>query len=205
MLNIAAQAGKIERFSVDESWGAGECSTNMQSCLRIASFPLAVLMAFAAQAAERQVLTGQRPAAVARLQPAGNMPAETQLGMAIGLPLRNWPGLTNLLQQLYDPASPNYHRYLTPEQFAEQFGPTEQDYQKVIAFVEGHGLKVTGRHSNRLLLDASGSVADVERAFHVKMLAYPHPTNRACFMRRMSSLPLTWMFRFCASPGWTTT
>ena len=52
--------------------------------------------------------------------------------LAIGLPLRNQEALTNLLQQLYDPSSPNYRHYLTPEEFTAQFGPTEQDYQKVI-------------------------------------------------------------------------
>ena len=38
---------------------------------------------------------------------------------------------------------PNYHHYLTPEQFTERFGPTEQDYQAVIAFAKANGLTVT--------------------------------------------------------------
>ena len=129
----------------------------------------------------RTALHGHVPAAVARLQSTGRLPATNRLYLAIGLPLRNQPALTNLLAQLYDPASPNYHRYLTPEQFTEQFGPTEQDYQSVIAFAQRHGLRVAGTHANRVLLDVTGSVADIENAFHVTMRTYPHPTENRVF------------------------
>ena len=87
------------------------------------------------------------------------------LNLAIGLPLRNEQALDDLLQQIYDPASPNFRHYLTPEQFTEQFGPTEQDYQAVIDFAKANGLTVTGTHPNRVVLDVSGSVADIERVF----------------------------------------
>jgi len=153
----------------------------MQSCLRTVIFSAALLLAFAGRAEERQVLTGHRPAAVAHLQPVGSVPALTPMNLAIGLPLRNRPALTNFLRQLYDPASPNYHHYLTAGQFTEMFGPTKQDYQKVMDFVERQGLKVTARHPNRLLLDVSGSAADVEHAFQVRMRIYQHPAEARTF------------------------
>src|SRR5208282_5496145 len=129
-------------------------------------------------AAERQVLHGHVPAAVARfnLQPTGQLPATKSLHLAIGLPLRNQAALTDLIQQLYDPASPNYHQYLTPEQFTEQFGPTEQDYEEVKDFARAKGLAVTGTYGNRLLLDVTGSAAAVEKAFHITLRTYRHPT-----------------------------
>ncbi|HXR08190.1 MAG TPA: protease pro-enzyme activation domain-containing protein, partial [Candidatus Acidoferrum sp.] len=149
--------------------------------MRTVVFPAVLLLALAGRAQERTALTGHRPEAVAQLQPLRGLPAATRMDLAIGLPLRNRTGLTNFLRQLYDPANPNYHRYLTTEQFTERFGPTEQDYQKVMDFVEGQGLKVTGRHPNRLLLDVSGSARDIERAFQVKMQVYQHPTEARTF------------------------
>src|SRR5208283_50867 len=128
-----------------------------------------------AQAAERQMLHGHVPAAVAQLSPVGSLPSTHRLNLAIGLPLRNQEALTKLLQQIYDPASPNYHHYLTPAQFTEQFGPTEADYQAVVAFATANGLKVSGTHPNRMLVDVSGSVGDIEKALHVKMRVYRHP------------------------------
>ncbi len=139
------------------------------------------LLTLAVQAANPRVLSGHVPPAVARLQPAGRLPATNQLDLAIGLPLRHREALTNLLRQIYTPASPNYRHYLTPEQFTKTFGPTESDYQATIAFAKAHGLTVRDTHPNRMLLDVTGAVADVEQAFQVKMQVYPHPLEDRTF------------------------
>jgi uncharacterized repeat protein (TIGR01451 family) len=128
-----------------------------------------------------KTLSGHVPAAVSRLQPTGLLPATNNLHLAIGLPLQNQEALTGLLQQMYDPASPNYHQYLTPDQFTAQFGPSGQDYQKVIDFARANGLSVDKTHPNRLLLDVSGKTADVEKALHVTMRTYHHPTENRDF------------------------
>ena len=89
--------------------------------------------------------------------------------------------MNSLLQQIYDPASPHYRHYLTPEQFTEEFGPSEQDYQAVIAFAKTNGLTVTGTYSNRLLVGVNGTASDIEKAFHVTMHLYRHPTENRTF------------------------
>src|SRR5208282_3058253 len=68
-----------------------------------------------------------------------------------------------------------------PEQFADQFGPTEQDYQALIAFTKANGLTVTATHPNRIVLDVRGSVTDIEKAFHVTMRVYQHPKEARTF------------------------
>jgi hypothetical protein len=139
---------------------------------------LAFGLPLAGSAAPRQQLSGGHvPAAVARLAPVGSLPGSQRLNLAIGLPLRNKQELDALLQQLYDPTSPNYHRYLKPEEFTTRFGPTEQDYQALIAFARTNGLEVTSTHPNRVLLDVSGPVSAVEKVFRVKLHVYPHPTE----------------------------
>ena len=132
-------------------------------------------------AGPRQFLHGHVPAAVAHLTPLGLLPATNQLHLAIGLPLRNEEALNKLLQEIYDPASTNYHRYLTPEQFTAQFGPTAQDYQAVIDFARTNGLTVTATHSNRVLVDVSGDAATVEKVFHVTFHLYRHPAENRDF------------------------
>src|SRR5580765_8361272 len=69
--------------------------------------------------AGRQVVEKTRPAAAARLSPIGRPTASGRLHLAIGLPLRNEADLNDLLGQLYDPKSPNFHRWQTPQQLAE--------------------------------------------------------------------------------------
>ena len=139
------------------------------------------LLALPLRAAELQRLHDQVPRAAANLAPVGRVPSSQRLSFAIGLPLRNRGALSNLLQQIYDPASPNFHHYLTPEQFTEQFGPTTQDYETVAAFARTNGLIISARHPNRTLLDVEGSVADIEKALHIRMNNYQHPEEPRTF------------------------
>ena len=132
-------------------------------------------------AADRQFLHGHVPPVVARLQPLGHLPGTNCLNLAIGLPLRNQAELDELLRQLYDPASTNFHKFLTSAESAARFGPTEEDYQAVQDFARGNGLMVTGTYSNHVVLDIQGRVADVERAFGVTLRTYRHPTEARDF------------------------
>jgi hypothetical protein len=134
-----------------------------------------------ADAQQLQTLLGHVPAVVQHLQPIGRLPATNHLHLAIGLPLHNRKALTNLLQQMYEPKSPQFRHYLTPDQFTEKFGPAKQDYAAVINFAKANGFTVRQSHSNRMLLDVDGSVADVESAFHVTMRVYQHPTEARTF------------------------
>jgi uncharacterized repeat protein (TIGR01451 family) len=115
------------------------------------------------------------PPAAALVRPIGRLPGSTRLNLAIGLPLKDHSGLTNFLAEIYDPASPLYHQYLTPDQFTARFGPSAEDYQKVLEFARSHGLTVTRAHPNRMLVDVSGSVVDIERAFRLNLRVYRHP------------------------------
>jgi Pro-kumamolisin, activation domain len=111
----------------------------------------------------------------------GPMPASQQLNLAVTLPLGNQEQLHTLLQQLYDPASPNYRHFLTVSQFTEQFGPSVVDYQRVTGLMESHGLKVTHTYSDRLAINVTGSVANIEQTFQVTMQVYQHPSESRTF------------------------
>lgn len=66
------------------------------------------------------------------------------LHISIVLPLRNQVQLiTGLLKRLYDPSSPDYNRFLNVAQFAEQFGPSAEDYAAVVNFARVNGFSVT--------------------------------------------------------------
>ena len=133
------------------------------------------------QTAARRLLKGHVPEAALHLTPVGRLDSARRLNLAIGLPLRDPETLNSLIGQIYDPASAAYRHYLTPEQFTKRFGPTGSDYQAVMDFARTNGLTVTGTHANRLLLDVSGSVADIEKVFHLNLRVYRHPTEGRTF------------------------
>ncbi len=67
------------------------------------------------------------------------------------------------------------------DQFTEEFGPTQQDYDSVINFAKANGLTVVGTSPNRVNVQVSGTVANVQSAFHVNLGVYQHPTESRTF------------------------
>jgi uncharacterized protein (TIGR03437 family) len=144
---------------------------------------LLLLMASPAGAAGLRMLNGHIPAPVAagRAARTGRLPAGDMLDVAIGLPLRNRGELETLIQRLSDPASADYRHYLSPQEFTERFGPTEDDYCKVSEFARSNRLTVIATTPNRMLLDVRGTVADLERAFQFTLRTYRDPNGARIF------------------------
>jgi hypothetical protein len=132
-------------------------------------------------AAGLKTLPGHLSTFVSGLTPKERLPATNELRLAIGLPLHNGEVLAAFMSQLYDPASPGYRQYLTPEEFTARFGPTAGDYESVKDFARTNGLTIVGASDNRLLLDVTGTAASVERAFHIKLFRYHHPSENRDF------------------------
>jgi subtilase family serine protease len=79
--------------------------------------------------------------------------------------------LRKLLDDQQDMASPSYHKWLTPEQFGQQFGPTEGDMQTITAWLQSHGFQV-GSTKGRTVLEFSGSAHQLNEAFHTSIHKY---------------------------------
>jgi subtilase family serine protease len=111
----------------------------------------------------------------------GTVPRNQRMTLAMILPLRNQTELGDLLKRLYDPSNPDYHHFLTVSQFSAQFGPTRKDYESVVKFARSKGFTVANTPANRLVVHINGTVAQVNKAFHVTMCNYRHPTESRNF------------------------
>ena len=138
-------------------------------------------MAFAVEAAPIQRLANHVPRAVKESRLVGPVQEAASLTYAIGLPLRNTEELERVLEQIADPQSANFRQYLSASEFAGRFGPTQDDYDKLIAFVEKNGFVVSGQHANRMILDVTGPVAAINRMLHVKLTVWDHPARGLFF------------------------
>jgi subtilase family serine protease len=112
---------------------------------------------------------------------AGACDPKQTLQLALHLPLRNQAELTQLLHDLYDPASPGFHRYLSVAAFTERFAPTAKDYNTVVSWAKANGLTVTATTPNRRLVAVEGAVKTVNRAFQVTVTNYRHPNESRVF------------------------
>jgi subtilase family serine protease len=110
----------------------------------------------------------------------GTLPAAQIMQLDVVLPLRDQAGLDAFLAKLS--ATPAHsRRFLSPQEFAERFGPTQQDYDTVVHYLEDHGLAVVGGSREGMDVQVRGEVYAVEGAFHVRMVTYQHPTEDRVF------------------------
>ena len=77
--------------------------------------------------------------------------------------------LRKLLDDQQDKASPNYHKWLTPEQFGRQFGPADQDIQAVTSWLQTHGFQIGQVTKGRTVIEFSGTAAQVQEALHTSI------------------------------------
>src|SRR6266480_6919590 len=76
--------------------------------------------------------------------------------------------LHKLLDDQQDKASPNYHKWLTPDEFGRQFGPADQDIQAVTSWLQMHGFQIGQVTHGRTVIEFSGTEAQVEEALHTQ-------------------------------------
>lgn len=80
--------------------------------------------------------------------------------------------LRKLVSDLHTPGSASYHKWLTPEQFGSQFGPSDQDVATVQSWLSTHGFSVTRVNAGRQSMEFSGNVAQFRDTFHAQIHRY---------------------------------
>ena len=80
--------------------------------------------------------------------------------------------LKRLLDEQQDRSSPSYHKWLTPEQFGQQFGPSDHDIQTITLWLESQGFQVARVANGRTTIEFSGTAGQVQNAFHTAIHKY---------------------------------
>ena len=80
--------------------------------------------------------------------------------------------LNRLLAEQQDPTSPNYHKWLTPEQYADRFGLNDNDLGKIAAWLKTQGFGIVQTARGRDWIAFSGNAGLVETAFHTEIHYY---------------------------------
>src|SRR4029077_133125 len=77
--------------------------------------------------------------------------------------------LQRYLDEVQDSTSPNFHKWLTPEQFGQDFGAAQQDVDAITRWLQSHGFTVNLVYPNRMMIDFSGTAGQVREAFHTEI------------------------------------
>lgn len=103
-------------------------------------------------------------------------PAPANLNGHLLLVLKRSPqqqsALQSLLASQQDPKSPNYHKWLTPQEFGKRFGVADSDVQTVTGYLSGQGMRVGRVYDNRLAIEVGATAAQIRSAFHTEIHTY---------------------------------
>src|ERR1700678_3340189 len=120
------------------------------------------------------VVNGQAPL-------VGQLPAKQVMHFDVVLASRDRAGLETFVQEVNDSTGPSYHQFLTPQEFTARFGPRQKDWDALVAFAKASGFQIVGGSRDGMDLRMTGTVAAIEKAFHVTMGVYQHPAENRTF------------------------
>ena len=162
-----------------------------QRILTAALIGLAAAVAGLAQTGAATELPGLVPPAVANgtAVAAGSFSSDQMLRLVFGLQHPHMAEEEQFLEALHTKGSPEFMHFLTADEWNARFSPSPQDEQAVVDWAQAHGLTVTHRFANRLLVDVEAPVSAIEAALGVKINSY-------AIQRTQVTIPTTGIRRF---------
>jgi subtilase family serine protease len=133
---------------------------------------MAIPSATAAGSSQRTHLRGAMAPASARSNPRGSVAATSKVRFQLLLKLRNANGAHTFLRTVSTPGSKNFHHYLTDAQWVNRYGPTTASVKAARSWLNKQGFTVHGVTRDRLLVSATGTARQVERAFGTSLGKY---------------------------------
>lgn len=124
---------------------------------------------------ERVVIPKSQPPLAKFAEDKGSLAPQTQLGsmsLVFSRSAAQEADLQALIAAQQNPASPQYHVWLTPDQFAARFGMSDSDISKAEAWLEQQGFTVEGVARSKNRITFSGTAAQAEAAFGVELHNY---------------------------------
>src|SRR5438445_1243044 len=80
--------------------------------------------------------------------------------------------LDQFMLDLQNSESPNFHKWLTPQQFGAQFGPADADIQTVTSWLQSHGFQVAKVSKGKIAIEYSVTASQVKSAYHTVITNY---------------------------------
>ena len=121
----------------------------------------------------RVTLSGHRPlVALQGAQALGDLASDERVELLLFTPNPKRSEVKELINKLYDPESPLYHKFLKPSEYSQRFSASPDDVAKLTSFAESNGLQVLDVLPNNSGIKVAGSAAQVGSAFAVKLKKY---------------------------------
>lgn len=103
------------------------------------------------------------------------------LKLSIVLSLNHEKELDRQLLSITDPSRPDYQHYLNQEEFVQKYAPTAEQVDITKTYLESLGMHVESIAPNRLIIQASGSVAAIEKIFNTELYYYTDKSGKTFY------------------------
>ncbi|MFJ9565020.1 protease pro-enzyme activation domain-containing protein [Streptomyces fuscichromogenes] len=117
----------------------------------------------------------------------GEVAAGKRISVAISLTPRGGTALDTFVAKVSDPHSASYGHYLTKGQFAARFGRTDAEVKQLKDYLRSQGVTVGKVHSGNLLVDASGTAAQLQKAFGTRLSTWKDAASGRSFFANDSA------------------
>lgn len=124
---------------------------------------------------QRSTIKGQTPPILAQASDLGQLSSATPMNhllMVLQATPQQDHALKGLIDQQLDRGHPNFHRWLTPDEFGAQLGVADADIAQVTSWLSAQGFDVEQVAPGKRLIEFSGTVGQVEAAFQTEMHQY---------------------------------
>jgi hypothetical protein len=103
---------------------------------------------------------------------AGNAQPMTRMLLLLKRSDTQQAALSSFMEQQQDKSSPNYHAWLSPQDFGAQYGPADADIQAVSGWLASQGFTVNKVYSGKSIIEFSGNAGQVQQAFNTEIRKY---------------------------------
>ena len=125
-----------------------------------------------AQSNGNSAIAKNTPGFIKSAKDLGEADLSTVITATVWLKLRNENLLDKLAHDQYTKGSPSYHKWISQDDFNGTFGPTSQQLNAVQNFLSAHGLAIVSVAENNFYVKTQGTIADMEKTFHVSIHNY---------------------------------
>ncbi|HWF47359.1 MAG TPA: protease pro-enzyme activation domain-containing protein, partial [Bryobacteraceae bacterium] len=101
--------------------------------------------------------------------PIPNSTALDHMLLHLNRPAETEAAFEAYIDELHDPKSPNYHKWLTPAQVGELYGPNQGDVDAVVSWLRTQGFAVNSVYPSGMTIDFSGTAGQITAAFHTQI------------------------------------
>lgn len=139
----------------------------------------------------RAKLQGSLTPAIERSHPAGRVSGTAAVSFDLLLTLRNAAGARALVKAVSAPGSAGFRHYLTDSAWIARYAPTAASVAKAESWLRGEGFSIGALPKDRLFVPASGSAAQVEKAFGVTLGYYEVNGHKVRLANGTLSIPVS--------------